>query len=61
MKDLLFSESLEMDPDLLKDHGPGDKGNARTLDEVNEIDEVSMSGSHKTEEEIMGSSPNDPK
>ena len=30
MKDLLFSESLEMDPDLLKEHGPGDKGNART-------------------------------
>jgi len=50
-----------MDPDLLKEHGPGDKGNARTLHEVIETDEVSMSGSHKPEEEIMGSSPNDPK
>ena len=59
MKDLLFSESLEMDPDLLKEHGSGyiDEVNARTL----ETDEVSMSGSHKAEEEIMGSSPNDPK
>jgi len=50
-----------MDPDLLKEHGPGDKGNARTLHEVIETDEVSMSGSHKPEEEIMGSSSNDPK
>jgi len=48
-----------MDPDLLKEHGSGynDEVNARTL----ETDEVSMSGSHKPEEEIMGSSPNDPK
>ena len=56
---LFLSESLEMDPDLLKEHGSGynDEVNARTL----ETDEVSMSGSHKPEEEIMGSSPNDPK
>ena len=56
---LFLSESLEMDPDLLKEHGSGHnaEGNARTL----ETDEVSMSGSHKPEEEIMGSSPNDPK
>jgi len=48
-----------MDPDLLKEHGSGDNAevNARTL----EADDVSMSGSHKPEEEIMGSSPNDPK
>ena len=48
-----------MDPDLLKEHGLGYNAevNARTL----ETDEVSMSGSHKPEEEIMGSSPNDPK
>ena len=61
MKDLLFSESLEMDPDLPKEHGPGDKGNARTLHEVIEADEVSKSYSHKAEEEIMGSSSNDPR
>ena len=63
MKDLLFSESLEMDPDLLKEHGSrhNAEGNARTLDEANETDEVSMSGSHKAEEEIMVGSPNDPK
>ena len=61
MKELLFSESLEMDPDLLKEDGPGDKGNARTLHEVIEADKVSMSDSHKADEEIMGSSSNDPK
>ena len=61
MNDLLFSESLEMDPYLPKEHGPGDKGNARTLHEVIEADEVSKSYSHKAEEEIMGSSSNDPR
>ena len=62
MKDLFFSESLEMNPDLLKEHALGDdaEGNARTLDEVFETDEESMSGSHKTEEEIMGSSSSKP-
>ena len=45
MKDLFFSESLEMNPDLLKEHASGDdaEGNARTLDEVFETDEESMS------------------
>ena len=46
MNDLLFSESLEMDPDLLEEHGPGDQGNARTLHEVIEADEVSIRVSH---------------
>ena len=51
-----------MNPDLLKEHALGDdaEGNAITLDEVNETDEESMSGSHKTEEEIMGSSSSKP-